>query len=197
MKLNYVVGRLSRLVFLIAFFNISISFAGFLFVCYFSEKLEFNLSLFDVNFYDLFYYVIVVDKFQAFAAFIVFSICSISITLYPKSIIFIFNIIKICFFQIWYFITTSRFLLVMLGGYIIPLLILPFAICVLIGCLVYLSIHFFNKYGVFNKYLVKVKNKLNKNILYEESLKSLDNSDGQLHFINSYLVSRISYFVLF
>ena len=50
-------SRISRLVFVITFFTISISFAGLMYVDGLSNKLGFNVSLFDLNFYDFFIYV--------------------------------------------------------------------------------------------------------------------------------------------
>lgn len=54
MKFEYIFSRLSRLVFLIAFCNFSIFVAGIVYVDSLSSALGFDISLFDLEFYNFF-----------------------------------------------------------------------------------------------------------------------------------------------
>lgn len=181
---DQILNRLSRFVFVVTFFTVTISFAGLMFIAGFSERLGFDISLFDLNFYDFFIYVIVADNLNFFVGFVVFSALGISCIAYPKSLIFIFDLIYVSVFSVWCFIGGKKiipFILICLS----PLLIIPFFIFLL----AYATSIKLKDFKIVNGYLFNVRQERHLDERYVNSINRIE--DGSHSFFKSYLVFSI------
>ena len=129
MKFEYIFSRLSRLVFLIAFCNFSIFVAGIVYVDSLSSALGFDISLFDLEFYNFFIYTILADKLNIILYFIFFLFILIPIFLYPKSLIFAYGFLTMILCLIWGCVEHKRYIIIRFFAlFMVPLLFIALII---------------------------------------------------------------------
>lgn len=180
---DYIFNRLSRLVFLYTFFAISISFAGLLYFDGLSRNLGFDNSLFDLDFVAFFERVLISDQHNIMANITIFLLFFISfVVLYPKSLIFIFDISRLGFLSIGGFLGGANTILIFFLIYISPFLI-PLVLVILI----------LQSFGMklvemdrFRFHIESVKQKLAANAQYNESKSRV--GEGSEDFLRSNVV---------
>lgn len=175
-------SRISRLVFVVTFFTISISFAGLMYIDGLSNKLGFNVSLFDLTFYDFFIYVVISDNLNIFIGFILSLAISVSFVLYPKAIIFVYDFIYICLLCLWKFFGGSKKIVPFFVFFISPFLILPVVVFLISHCVV-IKI---KEIKAFENHLLTVVKEVNEDEQYLKSSSRL--GEGSHNFFKSYLV---------
>lgn len=167
---------------MVTFFTISISFAGLMYIDGLAHTLGFDVSLFDLNFYDFFIYVVISDNLNVFPVFILSLAIAISFVLYPKAIIFVYDFTYIFFIYLWNFFGGSKKIVPFFLIFISPFLIFLFFICLIF----YAVILKLNELKLFKNYFLKVKEKLIDDDQYLKSSNRL--GEGSHNFFKSYLV---------
>lgn len=169
--------------FLYTFFTISISFAGLLYFDGFSRRLDFNNSIFELDFTSFFESVLISDHHNIMANISVFIIFFISFAvLYPKSLIFLFDIFRLSILSIGYFLGLSQKSLIFFLIYISPFL-LPFALVILIIKALCLKL---NEIDKIKHHMQSCKEKLAVHPEYIERTSRID--EGTKDFLRSNIV---------
>ncbi len=190
--IDHIFNRLSRLIFVITFFTISISFAGLMYAEGLSQRLGFNISIFDLKFYDFFIFVVIADNLNVLLGFIIFSAISISFVLYPKSVRFIFDLVYICFAFLWSLLGGEKKIIPFLCIFVFPFCLIPFLIILVIHVIIIKL----KEIKLLRGYWKEIQKKLNMDEKYLDSINRF--SDGSQNFYKSYLVFFIifSFFVV-